>query len=232
MTLVYWWWCTLTLVLFCVPHVAISFSTNKFVFENVHQTYIDYTYHGRVLGKWQDHLYNLTWIKQDVEVLARVPRDSFGIESSEEFLRQRYSMVQCGYTKHNTKLLRKQQAEIPPFLRAIADIVLETKEMMLLQPVIKIHKQLPGQIIPRHVDTYSEYASLKQLTSNQMRYVRRYLVFLNDGEDGHFFQVGHNTVLHHWHAGDVIEWPHGMHHLSVNAGCFPKYNLQITGINH
>jgi hypothetical protein len=62
----------------------------------------------------------------------------------------------------------------------------------------------------------------------QARPIWRFLLFLEDWKMGHVLQVN-NSMLHHWHQGDVVVWQPGTMHVSANIGLETKWTCNITG---
>jgi hypothetical protein len=88
------------------------------------------------------------------------------------------------------------------------------------------HRLLPGQYLPTHYDKYEFYR--KQHNINNIDDVQRYIVFLEDGADGHYLAI-ENTVYYNWKRGDCVTWQGKQCHNAVNLGNTTRYTLQITG---
>ena len=93
---------------------------------------------------------------------------------------------------------------------------------------VAIMKQDPGHFNPLHFDTYHTVVDRANLSEDDRFKVKRYLMFLEDWDWGHFVQVG-NNVLTNWKAGQIYTWNYGMYHLTANAGKSTKWTCQITG---
>ena len=210
---------------------------------------------GLVLGDWSAALQEVAWTQNDAEPLAAVPApyasdDGKAATASSAFASGRQNMSNWGYTADNSLLYHKGKESLPPFCHAVSAAVLSHRPLRLSDPLLKLHMQRPGHTIPLHVDTYNEYMFARSVPSALAHRIRRYLIFLEEGDVGHFFQVKPNlfndvnvndvndvsfgqvgkTVLHGWPRGLVIDWPQGKPHLAVNAGVAPKFTLQITGL--
>ena len=99
---------------------------------------------------------------------------------------------------------------------------------------VALFKQNPGQTNPWHFDTYQGVVNKykKQginLSDDDIKNIKRYLIVLEDWNWGHFLQVG-NNVLSQWRAGDIYTWDYGMYHTSGNVGQTPKITAHITGL--
>lgn len=90
--------------------------------------------------------------------------------------------------------------------------------------VVSVVKDDPGQTIPYHMDLH---------TVLRNRYgdgpTWRYLVFLEDWKQGHYFEIQGEPVVK-WRAGDWIKFQRSDWHLGGNMGVEPFYSAQITVI--
>lgn len=84
----------------------------------------------------------------------------------------------------------------------------------------------PGYCVPPHRDHFNNYSRYHGVTKQD---VCRRLVFVEDWQSGHYFQVGDHVCVK-WKSGDWIEWGHDDLHLGGNIGPVTRYTLQITGI--
>ena len=89
------------------------------------------------------------------------------------------------------------------------------------------YRMTTGTILPTHADTYRRYIDLFGLTGQESS-IRRAIVFLEDWQSGHYFEID-GQALGHWLAGDVVEWAYDTPHMAANIGTTPRYTLQITG---
>ena len=121
--------------------------------------------------------------------------------------------IRHGYTKDN----------LPSFCYKIAEMT------GLKDYSIALFKQKPGHTNPWHFDTYYTVQKKYGVKKDELHKIKRYLVFLEDWDWGHFLQVG-NNVLSNWIKGDTYTWGYGMYHLSSNAGIKDKLTMQITGL--
>ncbi|MBV9863100.1 MAG: hypothetical protein JO267_13250 [Alphaproteobacteria bacterium] len=125
-----------------------------------------------------------------------------------------------GYDKYSTSLFRIYSDSYPE----IFDPILTACD--LIDPIGSLIHQKPGGTCPWHYDTFAFYK--QRFAVSDPSSISRYLIFLEDWIWGHYVLVG-NSVVHQWHAGDVISWPWRMRHLSANAGLTPKLTIQVTG---
>jgi hypothetical protein len=84
-----------------------------------------------------------------------------------------------------------------------------------------------GTVLPNHQDLYKKYVELFNL-QGQEHWVYRAIVFLEDWQSGHYFEIDGNPVKE-WRAGDCVEWRYDTPHMAANIGLLPRYTLQITG---
>lgn len=85
----------------------------------------------------------------------------------------------------------------------------------------------PGTYFPIHFDRYGFYSKQNNLTD--LSRIRRYILFLEDAEPGHFLQVG-DHMYYNWPAGLCVGWKNDEWHLAANLGFSDRYTLQITGM--
>ena len=125
-----------------------------------------------------------------------------------------------GFNEHNTKSLQITDSEFPEIFEPYKKLsgFGDCKIVAL--------KQYPGQFLPWHQDTYVGFR--KEFNIPNDVDVTRYSVFLEDWYWGHYFAAG-NNIMHQWKQGDFIELNPKMHHVTCNAGMFPKLTMTITG---
>ena len=92
---------------------------------------------------------------------------------------------------------------------------------------ISIIKQMPGKLIPHHIDQYHFFKSKHNLNDASM--IRRINIFLEDWKNGHYFEAGGKPVVE-WMAGSYVVLDNTIEHMSANMGRVPKYTAQITGL--
>lgn len=88
------------------------------------------------------------------------------------------------------------------------------------------HKLTPGQYLPTHTDAYGYYKT--QQAINDPNQIMRYIVFLEDWQEGHLLTV-EDRVYTKWVAGDCVGWKGETPHAAINLGTTDRYTLQITG---
>jgi len=132
--------------------------------------------------------------------------------------------IRHGYNKHNSRYTQwiDNRDDLPDDFDSIKNLC------SLKDATIACFKQDPGNTNPWHFDTYQGAVEKGNLTDKERKNVKRYLLFLENWDWGHFLQVG-NSVLTHWKAGDMYTWDYGMYHLSTNGGVTPKWTCQVTG---
>ena len=132
--------------------------------------------------------------------------------------------IRFGYNEHNSKYYQWIDSK-----DSLPDLFEKIKKLCGLEEgTAAIFKQDPGNTNPWHFDTYLSTLQKTDLKLEQNHLIRRYLIFLENWDWGHFIQVG-NNVLANWKVGDIYTWKTGMYHLSCNAGIKPKWTCQITG---
>ena len=83
-----------------------------------------------------------------------------------------------------------------------------------------------GFCIPPHKDHYHFY--IKKFSHHE-KDIRRRMVFLEDWQSGHYFQINEEVFVK-WRQGDWLEFGTKDIHLGGNIGPNPRYTLQITGV--
>ena len=84
----------------------------------------------------------------------------------------------------------------------------------------------PGDLLPRHQDTYSRYCAFHGVRSDQ---IWRAIVFLQDWQPGHLFEIDDRAITDYM-AGTYVIWHNDAPHMAGNVGAIPRYTLQITGV--
>lgn len=90
-----------------------------------------------------------------------------------------------------------------------------------------IYRMTPGCALPRHSDLYVRFRNLHGITDSSK--IRRAVVFLDDWQSGHYFDVD-DTPISQWKAGDGVIWENDVPHSAANVGVTNRYTLQITGV--
>lgn len=89
-----------------------------------------------------------------------------------------------------------------------------------------VYRMGPGTVLPNHGDTYARYRKIYGILN--LDSIRRAVVFLEDWQSGHYFEIDHVPVTG-WAAGDYVAWSGATQHLAANMGETPRFTLQITG---
>jgi len=90
-----------------------------------------------------------------------------------------------------------------------------------------VYQMRPGDVLPEHSDTYQRFCKLYSIKDVQT--IRRYVVFLEDWQSGHYFEID-NVPITGWQAGTAVHWQGCTPHLAANLGRTMRYTLQLTGI--
>ena len=89
-----------------------------------------------------------------------------------------------------------------------------------------IYRMRPGDVLPEHGDIYVRYREIYGISD--IAKIRRYIIFLEDWQSGHYLEIDSTPVLP-WRAGEGVYWHGDTPHLAANMGKTPRYTLQITG---
>jgi len=95
------------------------------------------------------------------------------------------------------------------------------------QHTISIIKQMPGKVIPLHVDQYHYFK--KHYNISDASKIIRINIFLEDWKKGHYFEMGGVPIVN-WKAGQYVILNNSIEHMSSNMGREVKYTAQITGV--
>lgn len=90
-----------------------------------------------------------------------------------------------------------------------------------------LYRMTPGCTLPNHSDTYSKYKKLLDIKKSES--IHRAIIFLEDWQSGHYFEINDKPILD-WQAGDCVWWQYDVPHIAANVGITDRYTLQITGI--
>ena len=90
-----------------------------------------------------------------------------------------------------------------------------------------VYRMRPGDVLPNHSDIYRRFCDIYQINDPQT--IRRYVVFLEDWQSGHYFEIDGIPVVK-WQAGSWACWHGDTPHLAANIGSTDRYTLQITGL--
>jgi len=115
--------------------------------------------------------------------------------------------------------------DYPKFKKIVDYLQLENRKEYPIR--VLAFRQLPGQILPSHIDNYKK-AKEKKSSEHALKAVR-FAVALNDWYIGQYWHFG-NAVWQQWQAGDCVHWHRTMAHGTANVGHQPRWTLQITGV--
>lgn len=90
-----------------------------------------------------------------------------------------------------------------------------------------VYRMPPGTVLPLHADTYGRYRDIYGVADVES--VRRAVVFLEDWQSGHYFEIAGHAVTD-WAQGEYVIWQGATPHLAANMGSSSRYTLQITGV--
>ena len=121
--------------------------------------------------------------------------------------------------------LKLDVTEFPQFKKMVDFLELKNNEDY--QTRVLVFRQLPGQILPSHIDNYKKPTEIH--VSDTALNAVRFAVALNNWTTGHYWHFG-NAVWQQWNAGDCVHWHRTMPHGTANVGHTPRWTLQITGL--
>lgn len=90
-----------------------------------------------------------------------------------------------------------------------------------------VYRMRPGDVLPNHADTYARFREIYNISD--VNSIRRYVIFLEDWQSGHYLELDGEPVLP-WQAGQGVFWHGDVLHLAANIGKTPRYTLQLTGV--
>ena len=131
---------------------------------------------------------------------------------------------QKGYPGNNfTGLLCDMKKELPPY---VPDFVNWFERYYKAKDIgVSFFKMPTGYIIPTHQDTYKKYRSLFKCS---LKNIMRAVVFLDDWQPGHVFEIDGYSVTD-YKKGDYVFWRGKTPHMAANIGLKDRYTMQITG---
>jgi len=130
---------------------------------------------------------------------------------------KRYHLA--GFTRDNTKY----EQYFP-----VTDDYVQFGATLFDRCTVAVMKQMPGQTLPSHVDTFYKISNDYGVDPKECIRVN---IFLEDWKSGHYFEINENPVLQ-WKRGDAIMIEKDEPHLSANNGMVPKYTMQVTGVKN
>lgn len=186
----------------------------------------DYVHYFRISGPWQDYLQEAqTTLHQSPEYWAslvpdnQTPWDNAG----NEYLQQLEKNQTQGYTAHNTRAWSTHTAR-PDIVLSFQNAVVN--QLPLQHATSRVGCQPPGNVLPWHQD---KFVYFKRQFPNEIDFVVRFVIFMQDWQMGHVLQAG-DSVITHWKAGDAVLWHPDRWHVSANIGNVNKWTMNITGI--
>lgn len=90
-----------------------------------------------------------------------------------------------------------------------------------------VYRMLPGTVLPNHSDTYDRFRKIYNIADIET--IWRAVVFLEDWDSGHYFEIDQRPITD-WSAGEYVIWRGTTQHIDANMGRTPRYTLEITGI--
>jgi hypothetical protein len=90
-----------------------------------------------------------------------------------------------------------------------------------------IYRMRPGDVLPCHSDAYVNFRRIHTLSEADI--IRRYVVFLEDWQSGHYFEIDGDPMVK-WSRGTAVLWHDDTEHIAANMGDTYRYTLQITGV--
>jgi hypothetical protein len=97
---------------------------------------------------------------------------------------------------------------------------------------VSMNIQLPGNQIGVHTDLNRNFFQkfyVDELKEAKVRWVRKYIIFLQPWSVGQIFGTGNSTYTD-WSKGTVLEFPWYMPHYTANCSMEPRAILFVCGI--
>ena len=124
---------------------------------------------------------------------------------------------------HHPKTLTLDRCHLDPGLPELVPVIEYFK--LLKNVSFCAHRLRPGHYVPTHSDEYAYYTKKFNVDSNN---VHRFIVFLEDHQDGHILFINKFTQ-NSYRAGNVAGWTGRTPHAALNFGLTDRYTLQVTG---
>lgn len=134
---------------------------------------------------------------------------------------------QSGIEKNQTAIYLHQMTQPYQWMNNIVKQVNE--KFNLSHCSYAFHKLKPGNFLAMHSDKFSFFKKTYNITEENK--IRRIIIFLEDGQDGHILIVNNNCYIN-WKKGEYVSWTGSDLHLAANLGICDRYTLQITGISN
>jgi hypothetical protein len=153
---------------------------------------------------------DLDYVSLDYEPILDIKNDNPRYENEIKTWRL------AGFTEENTKYERCYPAitEFVQFGATLFD-----------RCTVSVKKQLPGQTLPRHVDSFTRESF--DFGVDPKNCVRVH-IFLENWKSGHYFEINDKPIVP-WERGDAVMIEKHEPHLSGNNGMEPKFTMQVTG---
>jgi hypothetical protein len=137
--------------------------------------------------------------------------------NANEYDEQNRKYINAGFTDKNTQYY--QTFEVPNEYHTFAQTIFSEYSLSVI-------KQMPGQTIPEHFDTFYQFCKKNNCTKEE---VCRLNFFLEDWKSGHYFELLGEPFIK-WRKMNFKVIRYNQPHLSGNMGLVPKYTMQITGL--
>lgn len=143
--------------------------------------------------------------------------NNVSLGNSSEYDEQNKKYIEAGFTENNTQYY--QSFDLPDEYHTFAKTIFTDYS-------ISVIKQMPGQTIPTHFDTFYKFSEKVKCDKFD---VCRLNFFLEDWKSGHYFEIDNEPFVK-WRKLNFKIIRYGIPHLSGNMGMEPKYTMQITGL--
>jgi hypothetical protein len=137
--------------------------------------------------------------------------------NASEYDDQNRKYIDAGFTDKNTQYY--QSFDLPNEFHDFAKTIFTEYSLSVI-------KQMPGQTIPEHFDTFYQFSQKNNCSKEQ---VCRLNFFLEEWKTGHYFELLGEPFTK-WRKMNFKVIRYGQLHLSGNMGLLPKYTMQITGL--
>jgi hypothetical protein len=137
--------------------------------------------------------------------------------NASEYDEQNRKYIDAGFTDKNTQYY--QSFDLPTEFHDFAKTIFTEYSLSVI-------KQMPGQTIPEHFDTFYQFSQKNNCSKEQ---VCRLNFFLEEWKSGHYFELLGEPFTK-WRKMNFKVIRYGQLHLSGNMGLLPKYTMQITGL--
>jgi hypothetical protein len=143
--------------------------------------------------------------------------DNVSLGNASEYDEQNVKYIMAGYTDKNTQYYQTFD---------LSDEYHTFAKSIFSQYSLSVIKQMPGQTIPEHFDTFYKFSENNNCRKED---VCRLNFFLEEWKTGHYFEINTEPYVN-WVKMSFKVIRYGQPHLSGNMGMAPKYTMQITGL--